>query len=235
MKAYRVLWLLACVPLAIVGTGVAFVLSPAAFAGLFIAFAAVGIILTLCVVNDYEKRPPPERRRLVVNSALLGGTTAGAFAGLVVLLGAGVFLLALLVLVSSPYVVGTFTRWLSSVPKPSAAQLNALARPFAYVSPEYVPFQLRSELGELTDEQLCHGWRASYVALQQRLSPVQVNAIVEERRSYLDELERRNANGFAAWLASGARAAGNPLPYLVGSRVAHPTINWDELIRGQDW
>ena len=235
MKAYRILWLAACVPLAMVGMGVAFVLSPAAFACLFIAFAAVGIILTLCVVNDYEKRPPPERRRLVVNSALLGGATAGAFAGLVVLLDGGVFLLALLVLVSSPYAVGTYTHWLNSAPKPSAAQLDALARPFAYASPEYVPFQPRSELGELTDEQLCHGWRASYVALQQRSSTVQVIAIVEERRKYLDELERRNANGFAAWLASGARAAGNPLPYLVGSRVHHPTINWDELIRGQDW
>ena len=152
-----------------------------------------------------------------------------------VLLEGGVFLLALLVLVSSPYAVGAYTNWLGSAPPPSAAQLDAIARPFAYASPEYVPFQRSSELGELTDQQLCHGWRASYVALQQRLSPVQTIAIVEERRKYLDELERRNANGFAAWLASGARAAGNPLPYLVERRVHHPTINWDELTRGQDW
>ena len=43
--------------------------------------------------------------------------------------------------------------------------------------------------------------------------------IVEERGGYLDELERRNPAAFAAWLASGATAAGNPLPYL--SLAAH--------------
>ena len=95
-----------------------------------------------------------------------------------------------------------------------------------------MPFHPRSELGELTDEQLCHGWRASYVALQQRLSTVQVIVIVEQTAKYFDELERRNAHGFSP---AHVRRAGTGNPALsLQSRVHHPTINWDELIRGQD-
>jgi len=235
MKAYRILWLVVCaVPLAMVGVGAAFVLPPATLAFLFIVFAFVGTILTLSVVIEYGKGPPQDRTRLIASSALVGGTTACAFLGFAVLLGAGVFLLVLFVVVSSPYAVSAYSRWLSPAPTPPAAQLDALASAFAYESPEYVPFQSPSELGELTDEQLCQAWRASYMALQRSLA-AQTIATVEERQRYLDEFERRNAGGFTAWLASGARAPGNPLPYLIGGRVDHPTLNWDELIRGQDW
>ena len=50
---------------------------------------------------------------------------------------------------------------------------------------------------------------------------------------YLDELERRNGSGFAAWLAAGPQAAEDPLPYLNGDRVDAPALDWDELTRGQ--
>jgi hypothetical protein len=151
------------------------------------------------------------------------------------LLGANVLLLAVLVLGSSPPAVGACARWLRSAPAPSAAQLDALARALAYTGPYYVPFVPSCELDELTDEQLCQAWRASYLALQQSLSTDHRIATVAERQKYLDEFERRNPSGFVAWLASGARAPGNPLPYLVGTRYDNPSINWDELTRGQDW
>lgn len=234
MKAYRALWLVVCVPLAVFGMGLALVLSPAGLASLFIASAVVGAIL-LCAVGEFGERPQRDRVRLAVIGALIGGTTAGAFAGFVVLLGAGVFLLVGLVLASSPPAVGAYSRWLRSAPTPSATQLGALARALAYTSPEYVPFLPPSELGELTDEQLCQAWRASYMSLQQPSSASHKIATVAERQTYLDEFERRNPSGFVAWLASGARAPGNPLPYLVGTRYDSPTINWDELTRGQDW
>jgi hypothetical protein len=86
----------------------------------------------------------------------------------------------------------------------------------------------------LTDEELCRGWRASYKVLQHQPSAAQMAAAVAERQTYLDELERRNPRGFAAWLASGARAPGNPLPYLTRGWAEQPAINWDELTRGQD-
>ena len=51
---------------------------------------------------------------------------------------------------------------------------------------------------------------------------------------YLDELERRSSRGFAAWLTAGPEAAEDPLPYLTGHRADAPTVDWDELTRGQD-
>ena len=58
--------------------------------------------------------------------------------------------------------------------------------------------------------------------------------IVEERGSHLDEMERRNPEAFTAWLASGASASDNPLPYLSSAHVERAAINWDELIDGGD-
>jgi hypothetical protein len=234
MSAYRVVWLSVCGVLAVFGGSVTFVLSPAALAWVFVAFALVGTILTLCVVGDYGKSPPTRRVRLVAMSALVGGTTAGAFVGFAVVLGAGVFLLVIAVLASSPYAVQSYGRWLGSTPTPTSSQLDALARAFAYASPEYVAMQHIEHLGELTDEQLCQGWRASYMALQQQLSPGQTMATVAQRQRFLDEFARRSPSGFSAWLAAGARAPGNPLPYLTSGRVDSPSINWDDLTRGQD-
>jgi len=38
---------------------------------------------------------------------------------------------------------------------------------------------------------------------------------VEQRQLYLDEFERRNPTGLAEWLASGARAAGDPTRFIM--------------------
>jgi hypothetical protein len=141
---------------------------------------------------------------------------AGALVGYTVLLGpGGVLLLVGLVLVSSPYCVRSFRRWLASVPASLSDQPSVA-------------------LDALTDEQLCRAWRASYAALQRQSSAARAVTAVAERQRYLDELERRNPDGFAAWLASGAQSPGSPMPYLTGSRAEPTEINWDELTRGRD-
>jgi hypothetical protein len=73
-------------------------------------------------------------------------------------------------------------------------------------------------LRDLDDEALCLAWRRSFVRLQQAPSLSARLRHVQERQRLLDELERRNPDGLAAWLASGCRAAGNPLPFLARSR-----------------
>lgn len=138
------------------------------------------------------------------------------------------------VLVTCPHTVTRFRRLLGAARTPSAGQLDALAHAFAYASPVYVPVQPLTELARLTDEQLCQEWRASYLVLQERTSAAEIIETVEERQRYLDELERRDPGGLTAWLASGARAGGNPLPYLAENRSGRPAIDWDELTRGQD-
>jgi hypothetical protein len=74
------------------------------------------------------------------------------------------------------------------------------------------------ELSSLDDEALCLAWRRSFRRLETAHSAAERLCIVEQRQRYLDELQRRSPQGLAAWLASGARASGNPLPYVDKTR-----------------
>ena len=144
MKTYRVLWLSVCVPMGVIGAAVAVVLSPVAMVFLFLVFGAVGSLLTFCLC----RRVLGARR--CRSATALGWRLAGrrigvgAFVGYASLLGPGVLLLAAAVLAGSPYAVKASGRWLRSVRTPSTAQLDALARVFAYASPESAQFQHRN-------------------------------------------------------------------------------------------
>lgn len=233
METYRVWWLSICVLLGVIGTTVALAVSPAAVSFLFVVSGAIGSLLTMCLVSGYWELGAGGRLRLLAGGALVAGAGVSAFLGFASLLGPGVLLLAAMVLAGSPYAVKVAGRWLRSVRTPSTAQLDAVTRAFAYASPEFAQFRA-PELRDLTDEQLCKRWRASYRAAQrQQSSAVKLIAAVAERQMYLDELERRNGSGFAAWLAAGPQAAEDPLPYLNGDRVDAPALDWDELTRGQ--
>jgi hypothetical protein len=128
---------------------------------------------------------------------------------------------------------GTIGHWLRTVPRPSDEQLDAAVRALAYSYPGFVPFQPCSEAQPATDEDLCRAWCASYRALQGAASRRTFLRVVGEREGHLDEMERRNPAAFSAWLASGATASDNPLPYLSLAYIEPVVINWDELIDGQ--
>jgi hypothetical protein len=233
MKTYRVLWLSACVPLGAIGATVGLIVSPGAVVFSFLLVGSIGALLTFCFVDEYWERGPAGRLGLLVAGALIAWVGVSAFVGYASLLGPGVLLLATVVLAGSPYAVTACSRRLRSVRAPSMAQLDAVARAFAYASPELV--QLRAPgLRDLTDEQLCKRWRTSYRGSQrQQSSTVKLIAAVAERQMFLDELERRNSVGFAAWLAACPEAAADPLPYVSGHRIDAPAVDWDELTRGQ--
>ena len=67
---------------------------------------------------------------------------------------------------------------------------------------------------DLSTDDLCLVWRCSYVQLQRAADEPARQQIIRARQEYLDELERRDHAGFARWLASGARAGGDPRRYL---------------------
>lgn len=233
MKTYRILWLSLCFPVGVIGAAVGVVLSSAAVAFLFVVSGVFGSLLTLCLAKAFWRRGARGRLRLLAGSALVAGFSGGAFVAYASLLGPGVLLLAVGVLASSPYAVTTYRRWLSSVRAPWASQLDAVVRALAYASPESAQFHPLPQLRDLTDEQLCNRWRTSYRATRRRSSAARLSADTAERQVYLDELEHRNARGFAAWLVAGPEAAENPLPYLTGDHFgAVPPVDWDELTRG---
>ena len=72
-------------------------------------------------------------------------------------------------------------------------------------------------LSDLEDEALCQAWRRSFRLLEGTTGIEELAFLAELRGRYLDELDRRHPDGVSRWLASGARAAGNPLPYLADS------------------
>lgn len=73
-------------------------------------------------------------------------------------------------------------------------------------------------LHALSDDELCRQWRFSFTALADASTPELRAEVVRARQLYLDEIERRHPRELQAWLASGARAAGNPMPFLGRSR-----------------
>ena len=77
------------------------------------------------------------------------------------------------------------------------------------------------EVRKMTDAELCHAWRRSFVSLE-RARGVHVRAmLVQTRQLLLDEVEARHPEGLRAWLSSGARAAGGP-DRFIGPDTGHP-------------
>jgi hypothetical protein len=151
--------------------------------------------------------------------------------------------MAMLVLVltigGSPYVARRWIGWLTDheqLPVPeNPVERDASPTSAAKVRESESVDAPEVEAAELSDDALCLVWRASFSALERAQSPAERARIVDARRAYLDELERRNPPGVAAWLASGARAAGNPSKFVLGDGAcSRATIDWDGLIQSTD-
>lgn len=147
-------------------------------------------------------------------SLTAGGTTAaGGFvlAGLVTLLGpaAGV-VIATLMLVATP---GAWWWWLQRQPGQRAEATVAAAHheELPTVQPPPAPEVLATA-------QLCLAWQRSYFALLDLPPGPAHDEIVRVRECLLDELERRDRDGFSRWLQTGARAGSNPGRYLAADR-----------------
>lgn len=97
--------------------------------------------------------------------------------------------------------------------------------PSAVVSPSFLGPWIEQPLSSMNDATLCFAWRTSFVALQQPVPLAIRMSVVDRRQEFLDEFERRNARGFEAWLASGARAAGDPTKYIAS---AHGQVRRDQ-------
>ncbi|MEV0283216.1 hypothetical protein AB0H36_03760 [Kribbella sp. NPDC050820] len=95
----------------------------------------------------------------------------------------------------------------------TAPALVELVRARWFTAKDPAPQDL-PEVGFLSDEELCLAWRRSFLLLEAARSAQARLTVVEERQRYLDELYRRSPDGVAAWLAAGALASGNPLPYV---------------------
>lgn len=232
MVTYRTAWFSSAVLFGAVGVWSSLTTSVGAALGVFffMVLAVASVVLTL---TDEDGQPP---WRLAFVAGCLSGASVVAVMGFVHLFGMGVTAcLVLLQSVTSPMVVSRALRRAAG-PSPSVAPSglppSSPARPRtatkAQVAPPAAsaprPSALESRIlaagwmatppQSMDEAGLCLAWRKTYVALQRSTTPGSKLRIVQRRHDLLEELERRNANGFAAWLRSGARAAGDPSRYV---------------------
>ncbi|TCC45089.1 hypothetical protein E0H75_31755 [Kribbella capetownensis] len=156
--------------------------------------------------------PPAELIRAAPRWAGLGGLLVLAACGYGAAVGAETLvLLALLIATSPPIIVRIWP-----MPKP-AREPEPDRHPDVESIDEGTIVQLdvvRPTLRDLTDEELCLAWRRSFKQLQSSTGRELRLGVADVRRAYLDELERRQPEAFAAWLASGPRAAGDPARFF---------------------
>lgn len=214
MQRYDGIWRTAVGVLAAIGLIAALVLvSPgpilATFA--FVAFLSAAISVSFGLSADH---PPAQVFRAAPRWAALGGGSAVATLGYGVAAGAEVLLLLLVITATAPP-VGTWLGWLRpTAAKPTRGEPTRVkptrAKP---VLLDVALPELKSEdqLSQLSAAELCLAWRRSFTELR-RLD--HWSATIDVRRAYLDELERRYPEKFAAWLASGPRAASDPGRYF---------------------
>ena len=249
MKVYRVVWLSLCGVLGAAGAAMALTWSLLNIIMLVVLAALMGVVVAMVALADPDglTRLPKDRRRIVVRTAFLTVGGAVSFIGLGTLLGAPTAVLLVAIVVGgSPYTIRYCLRWLgehghlAGPPSPPAGPKPAERPPSAAPAPVVVTEPDPAVKGppaprDLSDEALCLAWRASFSALQSASSPAQRLRIVDERRAYLDEIERRSARGLAAWLASGPRAAGDPTRFVLGDGAAgRAHIHWDDLLHDTD-
>jgi hypothetical protein len=174
-------------------------------------------VFTLCVVLTVRGSRFPCTRWLPMT---LGGGLAGT-ASVGLLVGFGLAGLAWILALAATGRAGRWLvrRWLGATRARHEVDRSATASgepEHAATLPDPAPGPV--SLRGLDDTALCLAWRRSYLQLQQATSPSARLRHVQHRQRLLDELDRRDPAGLAAWLASGCRAAGNPLPFLTRSR-----------------
>ena len=95
--------------------------------------------------------------------------------------------------------------------QPPAWETPAVERPAVVPDAEQPPPPVPEAL---STPELCLAWRRSYLALLDVTSSPARCKIVRLRQCLLDELERRDPDGFTRWLDTGARAGSDPGRYL---------------------
>ncbi len=170
---------------------------------LLAAFMAASISISFGLSCE---RPPAQVFRATPRWAVLAGVSTVASLGYGVAAGSEVLLLLLLVAGTSPPAAA----WLGWIDATPATKVKPAVRKRVVVEPAdlaLLELEPADQLSELSASELCLAWRRSFTELQR---PEHWSATIDVRRAYLDELERRYPEEFAAWMASGPRAASDP-------------------------
>ncbi|MEC3980930.1 hypothetical protein [Amycolatopsis sp. H20-H5] len=177
------------------------------------ALAGGGVLASVSALNGARAgkwaTPSPTT---VVWSGVCGAGGGLALAGMVAILGAATFPVVLLLSgLAAPWLWHQMKTggWL---PRGRGPKKSLVDTPVSEESPVVAPES--REITALTTAQLCFEWRHSYLALQRASDPRAWQRVVKSRQLYLEELERRDPEGFSRWLREGARAGSDPNRFL---------------------
>jgi hypothetical protein len=188
-----------------------------AFTSVIFVAVSAAIVATSIWAED-GRRAVPKVARIAFAAGLIGPAAVGLVA---VCKLAGVLVVLMLVGTTPALTSLMRARRLARGSHPVVQAESAtpdLPAPWRQPGPNSPAAEPARELSSLDDDALCLAWRRSFLRLEDARSAMERLSIVEQRQKYLDELDRRSPEGIAAWLASGARASGNPLPFVADHR-----------------
>lgn len=231
MHTYTKIWVAVGVPILAAGSALAMVENVGAAVLLFAFGAIAGAVIHLDredvvrAEGERRRRLAPHTSRRTVGPAILGGLMLAGSLGLALMDGQIFLGIILLAAITSPWAVrplvaATRREKVPDYPLAGVIDIESAQRLWveATMSMELVPSvdieTALAELPHLSDLEVCHAWRRSFVVLDSVSNPRDRLAVVQLREAYLDELDRRQPRALRAWLAAGGRAASGPDKYF---------------------
>ena len=165
-----------------------------------------------CIAAGVAREEPAPRRRSVVEAALHTAAVTAAvllvLSGTALIAGGG----AAVLLVGAAGLAWAVARWLRGRRTDSTAtSVRAFGRPLDPGLPTEAPATYGLPTSSLADE-----WVRTGLALRGPLEPTMRQGLVVRRGQLLDELERRDPEGFARWLAAGPLGSADPTGFVRG-------------------
>lgn len=212
MQADRIWWVTATV-FAAVGLALLPFASRSASAAPVAVATGLIVIAMSSTVRMAEGDPWPVALPRAMGDALLAVVLMlalqgwGPVAGPLITAGA-----VLLLAGSSPPLV----RWLRRRFRhgPPAARERADDEAVRDGTPPSLPLPRPQDVASMTTADIGVSWRRTARELPHARGPRRRAQLVELRRLFLDELERRDHDGFRSWLDAGPRAAHDPTGYI---------------------
>lgn len=212
MNFYSRLWSVVAALFAAAGLVLAALAVPGAtLLSLGVVGAVVGARGGVGVHAHLYSQPAPRRYVLGWCAGVVAGLVA--FVGAVAFLGATALLGVVLLAATCPPAVRLVS---SRAPRATGPPQDLAPRaqgsgpvPAAPPAPQSV-----RDLQDLDASQLCWRWRTSFTALQRTVGPAARLSLIQTRAAVLDEMARRDPQGFRRWLNDGARAASDPARYF---------------------
>ena len=192
-----------------------------------VAVGVAGALAACLGWGTAREAPGPSTRSNTEAAVLAAAWTVGV---LLVLTGTSVLAGGVAAaLLAGAGAVTALVVWVVRTPKDDVARATGTPSAHGNVAAAYVAAARREHpsaagplppVTALSTEELGSEWLESSAALAGRLDPAARSALVLRRQQALDELERRDPDGFLRWMTTGPGPDRDPSDFVRGRRTA---------------